>query len=179
MPRHREVIERFHVGHGIPQLLILGQVLNQRLRVAGDVDDLVHAVAGDLLHGFPGHADPGRVHYDDVRLFLPFLQNPEDVAADEFAIGESVQGGVGAGRLHAFRNDLHAENVFGGTGQNLGDCSCAAVEVEDVFSVDIVDQGVGYTLVRASKSAEGSAILRAGDEVVVTASDIEPGKVIE
>ena len=45
--------------------------------------------------------------------------------------------------------------------------------------VDIVYQGDGYTLVRASKSAEGSAILRAGDEVVVTASDIEPGKVIE
>lgn len=45
--------------------------------------------------------------------------------------------------------------------------------------VDIVYQGDGYTLVRASKSAEGSVILRAGDEVVVTASDIEPGKVIE
>lgn len=45
--------------------------------------------------------------------------------------------------------------------------------------VDVVYQGDGYTLVRASKSAEGSAILRAGDEVIVTASEIEPGKVIE
>lgn len=44
--------------------------------------------------------------------------------------------------------------------------------------VDVVYRGDGYTLVRASDSAVGSSILRADDEVIVTASELYDGKVV-
>lgn len=44
--------------------------------------------------------------------------------------------------------------------------------------VDVVYNGDGYTLVRASEDATGSDVLRAGDEVIVTASELYDGKVV-
>ena len=44
--------------------------------------------------------------------------------------------------------------------------------------VDVVYRGDGYTLVRAAKDATGSDILRAGDEVIVTAGELYDGKVV-
>ncbi len=44
--------------------------------------------------------------------------------------------------------------------------------------VDVVYRGDGYTLVHASDSAAGSSILRAADEVIVTASELYDGKVV-
>ena len=44
--------------------------------------------------------------------------------------------------------------------------------------VDVVYRGDGYTLVRASADATGSDILRAGDEVIVTAGELYDGKVV-
>ena len=70
-------------------------------------------------------------------------------------------------------------NALRVNGEGQAGVYCVVGSLARFKPVDIVYQGDGYTLVRASKSAEGSAILRAGDEVVVTASDIEPGKVIE
>lgn len=44
--------------------------------------------------------------------------------------------------------------------------------------VDVVYLGDGYTLVRAADGATGSDILRAGDEVIVTAGELYDGKVV-
>jgi len=44
--------------------------------------------------------------------------------------------------------------------------------------VDVVYRGDGYTLVRAADGATGSDILRAGDEVIVTAGELYDGKVV-
>ena len=45
--------------------------------------------------------------------------------------------------------------------------------------VDVVYRGDGYTLVRAAEHAVGSDILRAGDDVIVTASELYDGKVVQ
>lgn len=45
--------------------------------------------------------------------------------------------------------------------------------------VDVVYRGDGYTLVRAAADAQGEDILRPGDEVIVTASTLYDGKVIQ
>lgn len=45
--------------------------------------------------------------------------------------------------------------------------------------VDVVYRGDGYTLVRAAESAVGGDILRAGDDVIVTASQLYDGKVVQ
>jgi hypothetical protein len=44
--------------------------------------------------------------------------------------------------------------------------------------VTVVYQGDGYTLVQAAREAAGSAILRSGDEVIVTAKALENGMVV-
>ena len=44
--------------------------------------------------------------------------------------------------------------------------------------VDVVYLGDGYTLVKPAADAAGSLILRSGDEVIITAADLESGKVI-
>lgn len=44
--------------------------------------------------------------------------------------------------------------------------------------VSVVYQGDGYTLVRPAANAAGSAILRSGDEVIVTAKTLEDGVVV-
>lgn len=44
--------------------------------------------------------------------------------------------------------------------------------------VDVVYQGEGFVLVRASDSSSGSTILRAGDEVIVTNGELFDGKVV-
>lgn len=44
--------------------------------------------------------------------------------------------------------------------------------------VEVVYRGDGYTLVRAADDVAGSGILRAGDEVIVTASELYDGKVV-
>ena len=49
----------------------------------------------------------------------------------------------------------------------------------DFKPVDVVYQGEGYTLVRAHKEATGGNILRSGDEVIVTASELYDGKVVQ
>ena len=45
--------------------------------------------------------------------------------------------------------------------------------------VSVVYQGDGYTLVRPTRDAEGSAILRSGDEIIVTANRLENGVVVQ
>ena len=45
--------------------------------------------------------------------------------------------------------------------------------------VSVVYQGDGYTLVRPTREAEGSAILRSGDEIIVTAKALENGVVVQ
>lgn len=45
--------------------------------------------------------------------------------------------------------------------------------------VDVVYRGDGYTLVRAAEKTEGGDILRVGDEVIVTASELFDGKVVQ
>ena len=49
----------------------------------------------------------------------------------------------------------------------------------DLKPVDVVYQGDGYTLVRANEKATGGDILRSGDEVIVTASELYDGKVVQ
>ena len=44
--------------------------------------------------------------------------------------------------------------------------------------VDVVYQGSGYTLVKPREGAAGSAVLRGGDEVIITASRLEDGLVV-
>ena len=45
--------------------------------------------------------------------------------------------------------------------------------------VDVVYQGDGYTLVQAHEEATGGNILRSGDEVIITASELYDGKVVQ
>ena len=56
---------------------------------------------------------------------------------------------------------------------------CVVGRMASFKPVSVVYQGDGYTLVRADSSAQGSSILRAGDEVIVTASAIESGQVVQ
>ena len=44
---------------------------------------------------------------------------------------------------------------------------------------DVVYQGDGYTLVQAHAEATGGNILRSGDEVIITASELYDGKVVQ
>ena len=43
---------------------------------------------------------------------------------------------------------------------------------------DVVYQGDGYTLLRPDKTAEGSSLLRVGDEVIVTSKELYDGKMV-
>lgn len=56
---------------------------------------------------------------------------------------------------------------------------CLVGFAADFKPVDVVYQGEGYTLVRAHKEATGGNILRSGDEVIVTASELYDGKVVQ
>lgn len=56
---------------------------------------------------------------------------------------------------------------------------CLVGFAADFKPVDVVYRGDGYTLVRPADSATGGDILRAGDEVIVTASDLYDGKVVQ
>ena len=49
----------------------------------------------------------------------------------------------------------------------------------DFKPVDVVYRGDGYTLVRAAEGATGGDILRSGDEVIVTTSELYDGKVVQ
>ena len=44
--------------------------------------------------------------------------------------------------------------------------------------VSVIYQGNGYTLVEPTREASGSAILRSGDEVIITANKLENGVVV-
>lgn len=56
---------------------------------------------------------------------------------------------------------------------------CLVGFAADFKPVDVVYRGDGYTLVRAAESAAGGDILRSGDEVIVTASQLYDGKVVQ
>ena len=56
---------------------------------------------------------------------------------------------------------------------------CMVGFTADLKPVDVVYQGDGYTLVRANEKATGGDILRSGDEVIVTASELYDGKVVQ
>ena len=56
---------------------------------------------------------------------------------------------------------------------------CLVGFTADFKPVDVVYRGDGYTLVRASDKATGGDILRAGDEVIITTSELYDGKVVQ
>ena len=56
---------------------------------------------------------------------------------------------------------------------------CLVGFAADFKPVDVVYRGDGYTLVRAADSATGGDILRSGDEVIVTSSELYDGKVVQ
>ncbi len=56
---------------------------------------------------------------------------------------------------------------------------CLVGFMADFKPVDVVFRGDGYTLVRAAEGTTGGDILRSGDEVIVTASDLYDGKVVQ
>ena len=56
---------------------------------------------------------------------------------------------------------------------------CLVGFAADFKPVDVIYRGDGYTLVRAAASATGGDILRSGDEVIVTASQLYDGKVVQ
>ena len=56
---------------------------------------------------------------------------------------------------------------------------CLVGFTADFKPVDVVYRGDGYTLVRASEKAAGGDILRAGDEVIITTSELYDGKVVQ
>ena len=56
---------------------------------------------------------------------------------------------------------------------------CLVGFAADFKPVDVIYQGEGYTLVRASDTATGGDILRSGDEVIVTADELYDGKVVQ
>ena len=56
---------------------------------------------------------------------------------------------------------------------------CLVGFMADFKPVDVVYRGDGYTLVRAAEGATGGDILRSGDEVIVTASELYDGKVVQ
>ena len=56
---------------------------------------------------------------------------------------------------------------------------CLVGFAADFKPVDVVYAGDGYTLVRPGEEATGGDILRSGDEVIVTASELYDGKVVQ
>ena len=56
---------------------------------------------------------------------------------------------------------------------------CMVGFTADFKPVDVIYQGDGYTLVAAHDEATGGDILRSGDEVIVTASELYDGKVVQ
>lgn len=56
---------------------------------------------------------------------------------------------------------------------------CLVGFAADFKPVDVIYQGDGYTLVKASDTATGGDILRSGDEVIVTADELYDGKVVQ
>ena len=56
---------------------------------------------------------------------------------------------------------------------------CLVGFTADFKPVDVVYRGDGYTLVRAAEQATGGDILRAGDEVIITTSELYDGKVVQ
>lgn len=146
MFRPREVIERLHIVRPVAQILEAGQISGQGLRVAADVDDLRDAVGGDFVDGVWGHAGAGRIDDDDVWLIGAVFQDFEDVAADEFAVGQAVELGVAAGGFYAFRNDFNAQDGIGFFCHDLADGAGSAVEVEDALAAEVVDQVDGFAI---------------------------------
>lgn len=56
---------------------------------------------------------------------------------------------------------------------------CLVGFTADFKPVEVVYRGDGYTLVRPTQGATGGDILRSGDEVIVTASELYDGKVVQ
>ena len=86
MLRKRKIIKGLYRLDPVAVFLHEQEVIHKGLGVAGDVEDLVHAVAEELWQDFVIHTGTGRVHYDDVRFFREFVQYLQDVPCDEAAV---------------------------------------------------------------------------------------------
>lgn len=63
--------------------------------------------------------------------------------------------------------------------EGQGGIYCVVGMTANFKPVDVVYRGDGYTLVKPAADATGSLILRSGDEVVITAADLESGMIID
>ncbi|MBQ0037494.1 MAG: hypothetical protein KBS74_02360 [Clostridiales bacterium] len=63
--------------------------------------------------------------------------------------------------------------------EGQGGVYCVVGMTAQFKPAEVVYQGDGYTLIKPTADAAGEQILRTGDEVIITAAELEVGKVIE
>ena len=95
----------------------------------------------------------------------------QNISQGIYGVSALVLGGYSGLRIPANALRLRADGQSG--------VYCLVGFTADFKPVDVVYRGDGYTLVRAAEGATGGDILRSGDEVIVTTSELYDGKVVQ
>ena len=140
MLRHREIVKRLNRPHLVSVILHIIQIICQRLRVAGYVDDLIYTVAYDLVHGVCGHADARRIHNDYIRPVRKRFKDHKNIPCDKLAVFQSIQLCIHPGRLNGTLVDIDADYVRRFARQYLRNGPRPTVKIEHFFVLKIVDQ---------------------------------------
>ena len=136
MLRHREIIKRFQINALVAVVCEIHQVLRQGLRVAGNVDDLRHAIGNDLVQCFWLDADTRRVNNDHIRFLFHVSECLKDIARQKITICQTIERRVLFRRFHGFFYQLDAQHLFGLEREDLADRTGTAVKVEGGFALE-------------------------------------------
>ena len=171
-----EHVEGLCGGQFVALFLEAFGVAGQGGGIAGDVDD---SVRGHFRHGvdhFLVQTFPGRIHHNDIGADAGFGEvfcGLGGVGAEEFRVFHLVSLGVLLGVLDGLGDDLHADHLPGGFGQDQGDGACAAVQVQNRLlarQARLLDGGLvellGLVVVHLVEGPGGEAEPEAAEDVL-------------
>ena len=105
----RKVVKAFDISDCVAFVNELLQIDSQGLGVTGNIDDLIHAVADNLVYCLGIHTNPRWVNHDYIRFFFSFFQHFKDVASDEIAIFQTIQPRIFFRGLYGLFHKLDAQ----------------------------------------------------------------------
>lgn len=143
MRGHREHVDGLDFLGPVAEGLEDGDIAGEAGGVAGDVDDAVGVHVGEGLEDGLRAAGARRVDDDDIGAHALFVKARHDfcrIADDELGVADIVVAGVllrvEDGRL----DDLDAVDLAGLLREEQGDCTSAAVGIDDgLFSLEVCE----------------------------------------
>lgn len=141
MRGHREHVDGLDFLGLVAEGLEDGDIAGEAGGIAGNVDDAVGVHVGEGLEDSLGTAGARRVDDDDIGAHALFVEARHDfcrIADDELGVADVVVAGVllcvEDGRL----DDLDAVDLAGLLREEQGDCTSAAVGIDDgLFSLEV------------------------------------------